>query len=179
MTRGQVLLEADKIADYYQRYGHIVLRVCRDIVRNEDDAYDVLQEVYLKFWRYADRLRKPEEALSVLKRTAVSCAIDFLRSRNRRSRYYEAWRDVEEWLQMHKQQRSEEGLARQQLISVLFDTVRVDKETLQMVYLYYFDELTLEEVAQEMGFSRRSVGMKLDRFREKAMKYCRNHGIMD
>ena len=179
MTRNTNALDAEQLAEIYQRYGHIVFRVCRDILRQESDAEDATQEVFLKFWRYAEQLRNPHEFLAVLKRIAVSCSIDLLRSRSRRNRYGESWKDLQNVIKDFHEKQADEQMIRSQMISTLFRDVRTDDDTLHMAYLYYFDEMTLEEVASTTGFSRRAVGMKLDRFRELALKYCRNHGIFD
>lgn len=170
-------LEARELADIYHKYGHLVLRICREILRQEHDAQDAMHETFLKFWRYAPKLRNREEFVGGLRRTAVSCAIDLLRSRKRQGCYQEAWAELREVVLSEREQHDTQRLFQRDVISLLFRAVKVDESTLQMAYFYYMDEMTLEEVAEATGFSRRSVGMKLERFRAQALKYCRNHDI--
>ncbi len=170
-------LDAQELADIYERYGYMVLRVCREVLRDEQEAKDAVQETFLKFWRFADRVREAGEVSGLLRRTALSCAIDALRARQRRGRHREAWLELRALLEEEHSLEEKQERWHKDVIALLFRAVRVDEDTLRMVYLYYLDEMTLEEVAQETGFSRRAVGMKLERFRENAQKYCMNHGI--
>lgn len=165
------------IDDVYQKYGYLVLRICREVLRQEQDAEDAMHETFLKFWRYIDKLQEPREIVAVLKRTAFSCAIDYLRSRDRQGKYREAWIDLKELTHSEQLQNKREQRFNREIVAILFRAVRIDDETLRMAYHYYMDDMTLEEVAQTTGFSRRSVGMKLERFRNNALKYCRNHQI--
>lgn len=170
-------MDATEIADVYGRYGYIVLRVCREIMRNEQDAQDAMQDTFLKFWKYAEQLRDKTKILSSLKRTAVSCSIDALRSRKRQGKYDGSWHELREALSDENTENRFSRRLQRELISLLFESVRADKDSLQMVYLYYFDEMTLEEVATTTGFSRRAVGMKMERFRQQAFKFCNNNQI--
>lgn len=170
-------MEAQELAQVYERYGHIVIRICREILRHEQDAQDAKHETFLKFWGYADKLRKRDEVFGSLRRTAISCAIDLLRSRKRRGRYHEAWSELRDVMTSETEQSRRSRAMDREVVALLFRAVRVDQATLEMAYLYYMDDLTLEEVATETGYSRRAVGMKLERFRTQARKYCRNHGI--
>ena len=149
----------------------------KKIYYTQQDAEDAMHETFLKFWRYSDRLEEPREVVAMLRRIALSTAIDLLRARQRQGRYGEAWRDLREVLNAEKMDESEKRRNARQLVSMLLQAVRVDDDTIKMAYFYYLDEKTLEEVAQSTGYSRRAVGMKLQRFRENAAKYCHMHGI--
>lgn len=166
-----------KLTEVYRQYGHLVVRICREVLRQQQDAEDAMHETFLKFWRYSDRLQEPREVVAMLRRIALSTAIDLLRARQRQGRYGEAWRDLREVMHAEKLDESESRRHARQLVSMLLQAVRVDRDTIEMTYLYYMDEKTLEEVAELTGYSRRSVGMKLQRFRENAAKYCNMHGI--
>lgn len=166
------------LSHVYQTYGHIVLRICREVLRQQQDAEDAMHEAFLKYWRYAEQLSEPKEIVGLLRRIALSTAIDFLRYRQRQGRYNETWQEIHDVLhsdQVHPDHENQ-STARK-IVSMLLQTLRVDDDTVVMAYHYYFDEMTLEEVAEHTGYSRRSVGMKLQRFREHALKYCRNHNI--
>ncbi len=170
-------MDAQELAKLYEKYGYFVLRICKDILRQEEDARDAMHETFVKFWRYSDKIRNKNDYISALKKTAVSCAIDFLRSRKRQGRYREAWLDVKEIMHSESHHKFHETWMNKEIVATLFRDVRVDKATIEMAYLYYMDDMTLEEVAKTTGYSRRAVGMKLDRFRSQALKYCRNHKI--
>ena len=170
-------MNAKELAKVYEKYGYFVLRIAREILRQEEDAQDAMHETFVKFWRYSDQIRNKNDYVGALKRTAISCAIDLLRSRKRQGRYRESWLDVRESLHSEHKKQFHEILMNKEIVASLFRAVRVDQTTLEMVYFYYMDDMTLEEVATTTGFSRRAVGMKLERFRSQALKYCVNHNI--
>ena len=170
-------MKSSELSELYLQYGHIVLRVCKEILRNESDAQDAMQETFLKFWRYFEKLRNKKELLGNLKRTAVSCSIDLLRSKKRQGKYQEAWFDLRELTNAENAVKKQKEFFDKEIVSLLFRAVRVDQSTLEMAYLYYMEDMTLEEVAAHCKFSRRAVGMKLERFRQQALKYCNNHQI--
>lgn len=165
------------LSQVYKQYGHLVVRICREVLRQQQDAEDAMHETFLKFWRYTDSLATPGETVAMLRRIALSTSIDLLRSRQRQGRYGEAWREMRQVIHSEHLDNLEKRRSSQKLVSLLLQAVRVDDATIKMAYHYYLDEMTLEEVAEATGYSRRSVGMKLQRFRENAAKYCHNHNI--
>src|SRR5262245_10961826 len=74
----------DEVADAYTRYGPLVHRRCRRILRDDAAAEDALQEVFLRLWRYGDAFRAADSKLAWLYRVAERCAFDILDRRNRR-----------------------------------------------------------------------------------------------
>ena len=173
----EISLDTAKLTRAYEKYGYLVFRICREVLRQEEDAEDAMHEAFLKYWRYTEKLTEPKEIVGMLRRIALSTSIDLLRSRQRQGRYGEAWKDLHQLLQNEDNKAKENKESSKELVSILLRAVRVDQATLEMVYHYYLDEMTLKEVAQTTGYSRRSVAMKLQKFREYAAKYCLNHGI--
>ncbi len=57
------------------------------------------------------------------------------------------------------------GEAREVVLALLS---RFDPKVQQVAVLYYLDELPQEEIARELGWSRRTVGKKLARLRKRA-----------
>ncbi len=170
-------LKARKLTQVYKQYGHLVVRICREVLRQQEDAEDAMHETFIKFWRYVDTITEPREIVAMLRRIALSTSIDSLRTRQRQGRYGEAWREMRKVVHAEHIDSVESRKSSRQLVAMLLQAVRVDRETVEMAYHYYLDEMTLEEVAKATNYSRRAVGMKLQRFRENAAKYCQNHGI--
>ena len=72
---------------FYDRFSSAVYNIAYSILRNENDAEDVLQEVFLKIWNgaknYDSNLGKPKSWVSTLARNK---SIDILRASGRRGR---------------------------------------------------------------------------------------------
>ena len=72
---------------FYDRFSSAVYNIAYSILRNEKDAEDVLQEVFLKIWNgaknYDSQLGKPKSWVTTLTRNK---SIDILRASGRRGR---------------------------------------------------------------------------------------------
>ena len=67
----------------YRRYGDLVLGRCRTILRNEADAQEVSQEVFLKLHRYQSSFRGDAAPSTYLFRIATTASLNRLRYRRR------------------------------------------------------------------------------------------------
>ncbi|MBI5510080.1 MAG: sigma-70 family RNA polymerase sigma factor [Deltaproteobacteria bacterium] len=155
------MIDEAAIAALYERYGHALYRRCLSLVANPDDARELLQEIFLQFWRGRDRFEGRSSVFTYLYRIATNKAIDMLRRRTT------AGAVVDE---KHADERSGGGFGAERRAAALRElaelTVGLDEETLTIAVLAYVDGMTQDEVAAAMDLSRRTVGKKLKRFLE-------------
>jgi len=137
-----------------RRYGPMVLRRCRRLLGDEDEALDACQDVFVRVIEHRARLdiRYPS---SLLYRIATNVCLNRLRDRRR-----------------HPEDRDEtvlEAIARAEepggvsearlLLARLFG--RHPESSRTMAVLHYVDGLTLEEVAAETQMSVSGVRKRL------------------
>jgi RNA polymerase sigma-70 factor (ECF subfamily) len=138
------------VAALYQRYGPMVLRRCRRLLGNEEEARDVAQEVFARLLRHRERLsgRYPS---SLLYRIATNLSINRLRDRRREPA-------LPGDVVLDRIARMEDMDA-----PVLLDRLfgRHPESTRTMAVLHYVDGMTLEEVARECGMSVSGVRKRL------------------
>ena len=67
----------------YQKYGPMVLRRCRRLLRDDDEALDVMQEVFVRVWTRRETLDATYPS-SLLFRIATNLSLNRLRDRQRR-----------------------------------------------------------------------------------------------
>lgn len=145
----------DEITKAYQRYGHLVARRCRRILRDDEVAEDVLQEVFVRLWRYGDGFRAAESKVAWLYRVADRCCFDRLSSERKR-------REVtfDELLALPEDRDGRTGAVEAGEIVLRF-LERFDDRTKQVAIHHYLDEMTQEEIAAATGWSRQTVHKKL------------------
>ncbi|MBK7759882.1 MAG: RNA polymerase sigma factor [Deltaproteobacteria bacterium] len=68
----------------YRRYGDMVLGRCRTLLRNEADAQDVCQEVFLRLHRYREGFRFDASPTTYLYRITTTTCLNHIRGRSRR-----------------------------------------------------------------------------------------------
>ncbi len=156
----------EDIADAYTRYGHLVLRRCQRILRDDAAAEDVLQEVFVRLWRYGDAYRKADSKVSWLYRVAERCCFDCLA--RRRTRAEASLGDLE----LVASEGAARAVEERQIVMRFLE--RFDDRVKQVAVLHYLDGLTQEEIAQATGWSRQTVFKKLELLRERAAQFRTN-----
>jgi RNA polymerase sigma-70 factor (ECF subfamily) len=133
----------------------MVVRRCRAILRDDAEAADVAQEVFVSLLRRRDRLTDTSPS-SLLYRIATNLSLNRLRDRRRRP-------------ELPGQELLERIAALDRLDApLLLDRLfgRQPESTRTMAVLHHVDGLTLEEVARECGMSVSGVRRRLRLLRE-------------
>ena len=145
----------------YHEYGHLVLRRCRTILRDETEAQDALHDVFVRAMRYRRSLDQADSRLRWLYRAAERCCFDRLRKRRREVSVMpdDLARVAQEGLTGSSSE------AREVVLAFLG---RFEPKVQQVAVLYYLDGLPQEAIADQLGWSRRTVGKKLDLLRRRA-----------
>lgn len=71
------------VEEYYRKYGPMVLRRCRFLLKNEDKALDAMQDVFVRLLMSQERLRD-EYPSSLLYRMATNICINVIRTEGRK-----------------------------------------------------------------------------------------------
>ena len=140
----------------YRRFGPMVLRRCRRLLRNEDDAMEVAQEVFVSLVRNKRRLddRFPS---ALLFRMATNLCLNRIRDRRHDPALpgdevlhrIAAWKDLDAPL----------------FLDALFRREPVSTRT--MAVIHFVDGFTHEQVARITGLSVSGVRKRLRGLRER------------
>ncbi len=143
----------------YLRYGPLVLRRCRKLLRHDAKAQDAMQDVFVSLLRHEARL--DDSALSaLLLRMATNVCLNKMRGDKR----HPEDRD-DELLQRIADGDDGDGESRtvaRDLLAMLFradDPLAASSRTIAVMHLV--DGLTLEEAAREAGMSVSGVRKRL------------------
>jgi len=145
----------------YSKYGPMVLRRCRQLLKNEESALDAMQDTFVKVLRYKNRLSDSAPS-SLLYRIATNICLNKIRSRQSKKET-----GIDEILfTIASAEDVEMRIWIKDLIELIFRQVRAS--TKEIAVLYYIDGLTLKQVADEVGLSVSGVRKRLRKLREKA-----------
>ncbi len=152
-------MNEDDVARWYADYGYIVLRRCLAYLGDLPTAEDAVQEVFVRALDNVASYRSEASPRTWLCRIADHLCIDIVR-RNRRSplRLLEEG-DLERVIL--NDDRTSFAAVRKLL-------AQLDLDSQRLAVLYFLDELTQEELAQELGLSRRTVGKRITLLVERA-----------
>jgi RNA polymerase sigma-70 factor, ECF subfamily len=145
----------------YRKYGPMVLRRCRSLLRDEEKARDAMQDSFVRLLRAKDSLTD-EAPSSMLYCIATNVCLNVLRSEKARPASagdglldsIAGYDDVEAL-----------GQAR-----ILAEGIFAGEEasTRTMAVLHYVDGLTLEETAERVGLSVSGLRKRLRGLRERS-----------
>ncbi|MBI4976818.1 MAG: sigma-70 family RNA polymerase sigma factor [Spirochaetes bacterium] len=142
------------LAAWYERYAPMVLRRCRYLLGNEDEAADAMQEVFMKVLDNRERLTGKYPS-SLLFTIATNICLNILRHRRRHPSVFDndainaiaAADDVSGAVE-----------AGDMLARIFADEQEM---TRTMAVMYYVDGMTYKEIGRETGLSISGVRKRL------------------
>jgi len=142
------------VDELIRRYGPMVLRRCRQLLKDEDEAMDASQDVFLRIFERRDRLDMIHPS-SLLYVTATNLCINRIRARNRRA----VPAEDEALERIATAETPWAGIDAGLLLDRLFRRHPPSSRTIAV--LHWLDGLTLEEVAAAVGLSVSGVRKRL------------------
>ena len=148
------------IEQLYRTHGHSVYRRCCVLLGNEDEAYDALQEVFVKVLSAKPNLDGDKPIQHWLNRVTTNHCFNRLRARRYRRHFslheVEGVADTTQ-LQFMTHLAEQRDLVRWLLMSA-------DARTLQVVVAYFYDETPVISIGEELGISVPTVRRVLKKF---------------
>lgn len=147
----------------YRQHGGMVLRRCRSLLRDEEEAVDALHDTFVHLLRNRERL-VPDAPASLLYRTATYVCLNRLRTRRRRP----AEPDHDRLLQIAGLEDHAGTSLAAGVLRHLFAQEPASSRVIATLHLH--DGLTLAETAEVVGLSVSGVRKRLARLRERLME---------
>jgi len=167
------------IEECYKKYAPMVFRRCVNILKNEEEALDAAQDVFVKLLRHEKRLHG-QFLSSLLYTIATNNCLNRLRQRKRQARYEsQACLPQTSEGSGHGQNPNKPGLNEPGSIDPHFnrveDTMLMDailenesESTKVICFMYHKDGMTLREIGDVMGLSISGVRKRLLAFNARA-----------
>jgi RNA polymerase sigma-70 factor (ECF subfamily) len=145
------------LEEYYMRYGPMVLRRCRQLLRDEERARDAAQEVFAKLLISRKQLKNRYPS-SLLFRISTNTCLTMIR--DQRNRLLLNSENALENIAAFDE--SEKKMVMQDILKKIF---RKEKSsTREMAVMHFVDGMTLQEVAAEIGLSVSGVRKRIREF---------------
>jgi RNA polymerase sigma-70 factor (ECF subfamily) len=148
------------IEEFYLRYGPMVLRRCRQLLRDEERARDAAQEVFAKLLINKKQL-KNQYASSLLFKISTNTCLNMIR--DHRSHHLIDCEDALESIASYDE--SEKKIVMQDLLKKIFR--KENPSTREIAVMHFVDGMTLQEVAGEIGLSVSGVRRRIREFRSR------------
>lgn len=144
----------------YRRYGDLVLGRCRTLLRNDADAQEVCQEVFLRVLRYQDAFRHEASPSTWLFRVTTTTCLNRIRTHTRRR---------EDLLEEAPVVLAEDSLLDTHALRDLLRHLmkEADETTAACVLYHYADGMTHDEVGALLGLSGAAVRKRVSTFKAR------------
>jgi RNA polymerase sigma factor (sigma-70 family) len=147
--------------DAYVRHGPALVRKARRLLRNEADAQDVVQALFLDLLA----AQNPNPDLPYLYRAVTHRCLSLLRDRSNRVRLLE--RERHDLRGSARTRCDDEAIGLDLVTKVLS---QLDPRAGEVLIYRYFDDLSQEEISDLIGFSRKTVGKLLQEVRAAVLR---------
>lgn len=143
----------------YDRHRQMVYRTALAIIGDPEVAADLLQDVFLRLYRFAHRIDTERPLTPWLYRVTANLAYSWMKRRNRLTR---CLKEMAEWLSRerkitpdHLAEQDEESFWVQRAVASLPITQRV------VIVLYYVSDLSLQEISEILDIPVGTVKSRL------------------
>lgn len=148
---------------YYRKFGPMVLRRCRFLLRNEEAALDAMQDVFVELLKKEDQLEHYAPS-SLLYTIATNVCLNKIRKTKRRGTEQGGDELLE---QIAGEDAPEEKVLATHFLERLFGAEQDSTKTIAV--LHYVDRMTLEETAEQVGMSVSGVRKRLRGLRKRGL----------
>lgn len=165
----------------YQETKQAVYFTCLGLVKSEADAVDLMQETYITAFQKLNMLEEPDKFPAWVKRIAINKCKNFLVQKRSWLPLEEETEFVDEIEENNTDFLPESYITMQSKRKIILQIMQEVLSDIQYrtVILYYYDELSLTEIAELMECSEGTVKSRLYSSREKikegVLKYEKKH----
>jgi len=149
-------IREELLGKWIAQYGNAILRACFVYLSDAAQAEDAMQDTFLKAWNRMDQFEKRNggSEKAWLMRIAINVCHDYHRSRW--FRHVDRAKGLED-IPVHTEAVPPEDHL------LMMDILRLPEKYKQVILLYYYQEMTLQEVSDTLGVSRSSVHLRLQK----------------
>lgn len=158
------------VATIYRTHGHVVLRRARRLLGNDDDARDVLQQVFVAMLKGPDRFRGDSSVTTYLYRMTTNVCLQRMRNVRVRANLLDRQVAPAYALDERSESAAETSALVRQLVASLPD------ELAHVAIACFVDGMTHEEIAEQVGCTRRHAGNLVEAAR-RALQDCLKEAV--
>lgn len=157
---GALRLKTDEIID---KYADMVYRIAVNETGNREDAQDIFQEVFLRLVRYRGRIASEEHLKAWLIRVTINCA-----KKQKGSFWNRKVAPVEKSAQEQSDERTANAYETVENADspVLLAVRELPEKYRSVVYLFYYEEMSIAQIGKLLGEKESTVKSRLYRARE-------------
>jgi len=157
----------------YDQYADQIYRYCLLRIRSPEQAEDILQETFIKVWKYLLRDKEIQDIRSFLFRVSRNLLIDHYRKRatknKREEPLEEAWQKKQNLKHLSVDQETINET--QEDIKDVYQTISLLPNKYQDVIIFrYLEEMPPKEIAKVLNTTPKNISATIDRAKRRIKK---------
>ena len=177
------LIERSKQGEYsafrqlVEQYQSRIYAVCYGVVRNREDALDVMQEVFIKIYHSIKKFHGESGLYSWIYRIAVNASLDFLRKQKRKRKFFEtAYQERDVQIKGANTETPGDIVITLELKEVVHQAInKLPEKHKAIIILREIEGLSYQEIAKIMKCSEGTVMSRLFYARKKLTSLLKNY----
>jgi RNA polymerase sigma-70 factor (ECF subfamily) len=154
---GKSGLGREEVRALYAQYAPVIFRRARALLRRDADAWDAVQEVFLKMLTAGSTFRGEARPMTWVYRVTTNTCLNLLRTRRLREPLLTVVPD--------EPSSGPDAVEARQHLQVWL--AQLDERELAIAALLYVDGLSQQEVADVLELSRKTIGREVELLRHK------------
>ncbi|WP_343667738.1 RNA polymerase sigma-70 factor [Chitinophaga sp.] len=149
-----VITNTGVLEGYFNEYFEVLHRYAYTILKDNDEAKDVVQIIFMQLWEKRDSISINQSVRAYLYTATHNHCLNRIKSRQTRQRYYDHFATREEWTTTA----SEDQLNFRELKKEVLQAMEtLPEKCREIFYKSRFEEKTYPEIAKELGISLKTV----------------------
>lgn len=159
---------------FYESCHMTVFRIAYSYFRNEDKAWDIVQDVFLSVFRNIGKLRELESWRSWLIKISYNCCHKEY-SKNKKHMKNSSLEDIDNWEDVLTRQTPSEShdsiMEQKEAVEIVLKEIDDMKPEMRMVgYLFFFEQQDYNEISSVMTISKGTVASRINRIKGRLQK---------
>jgi RNA polymerase sigma-70 factor (ECF subfamily) len=161
-------MDHDQIRGLYEQYASWVFNRAKSFLKNDEAAWEAVQDVFVKVLEVGDRFRGDSSPWTWIYRITTNHCLNLIRSRK-------TWQNVAGAITREQLALNLDGGQNQSQVLVdslsFVELMKDEDETMQQILIaYYRDEMTQDEISDMIGISRKTIYKRLKKFEDRIKK---------
>lgn len=153
-------MRADSLRESIERYSNMVYRLAFSMMKNKYDADDIHQEVFVQYISHYPKLENEDHKKAWLIRVTINMCKNWWKN---------TWqRKVCGMLEGHELATQDEAVLQwEQRYPVMEQVQKLPQKYRLIVHLFYYEEMSIKEIAEVLNLKESNVRARLTRARQK------------
>jgi len=161
-----------------ERYGSMILSICKSILKDFRDAEEAAEDTYLRLWNSIPP-NCPENLQAYSAKVSRNAALDLIRTKNRRkrdSRCEILFSELDQCLPDFSD--PAKRLEEQELVQLINNYLKtLDAQSRKLFILRYFSMEELDTLSGRFGMKKQAISARLYRIRKGLRTFLEKEGI--